>query len=336
MSSSSRDSDVHLVKDFVSCVRWREDNEEQLVMKVQNSFLHFEEKTDSASASRSFSSPPCGRAELPTRHYTAETSDENVTELAKRGGFSSSSSAYRPELRPQPPESIHLASPPSLGYTEGASSTAGYPSSSAHAVSPLINLVPDDDLLVQGLDVECDFDDFCDDPVPCSSSKEEPAQASGKGNAGCEDVDGHRSSSSYATAASASGCSGHESTASTENYVQQFLDKPDQDGLRNYFEATPQPDLSEGVGRFEGQTLEGQKEALLELHQSGNCKPCAYNAFQSNGCRHSESCRFCHHCTPEEAAIRIERLKARQGRSSARRARRREEASAQARSDSAQ
>lgn len=43
--------------------------------------------------------------------------------------------------------------------------------------------------------------------------------------------------------------------------------------------------------------LRRRQQAKLELHQSGNCKPCCFFAFKADGCRHGDDCEYCHFCT---------------------------------------
>lgn len=42
----------------------------------------------------------------------------------------------------------------------------------------------------------------------------------------------------------------------------------------------------------DGMTNEQQRKWLL--HESGNCRPCNYQAFKTDGCRKGAACEFCH------------------------------------------
>merc|ERR1712187_1039052 len=37
------------------------------------------------------------------------------------------------------------------------------------------------------------------------------------------------------------------------------------------------------------------------LHFKGDCQPCAYFAFRTDGCRTGDDCEFCHLCTKSQA-----------------------------------
>eukprot|EP00931_Biecheleriopsis_adriatica_P070003 TRINITY_DN4380_c0_g1_i1.p1 TRINITY_DN4380_c0_g1~~TRINITY_DN4380_c0_g1_i1.p1 ORF type:complete len:223 (-),score=38.98 TRINITY_DN4380_c0_g1_i1:292-903(-) len=47
-------------------------------------------------------------------------------------------------------------------------------------------------------------------------------------------------------------------------------------------------------------------EEKLRAHLDGNCRPCRYFHFKSDGCRLGDACEFCHLCT-EEAAKQYQR-----------------------------
>lgn len=42
------------------------------------------------------------------------------------------------------------------------------------------------------------------------------------------------------------------------------------------------------------------KPDLLYLHQLGQCTPCNYFRYKSDGCRQGSECSFCHHCPKGE------------------------------------
>jgi hypothetical protein len=48
----------------------------------------------------------------------------------------------------------------------------------------------------------------------------------------------------------------------------------------------------------EGMTNEQQRKWLL--HESGNCRPCNYQAFKTDGCRKGAACEFCHFDTRKD------------------------------------
>jgi hypothetical protein len=50
--------------------------------------------------------------------------------------------------------------------------------------------------------------------------------------------------------------------------------------------------------------------AMEESHIRGDCKPCAYFLYKTDGCRHGDQCNFCHLCTEGE---RKRRRKAKRG-----------------------
>eukprot|EP00929_Paragymnodinium_shiwhaense_P047562 TRINITY_DN2411_c0_g1_i1.p1 TRINITY_DN2411_c0_g1~~TRINITY_DN2411_c0_g1_i1.p1 ORF type:complete len:136 (-),score=37.65 TRINITY_DN2411_c0_g1_i1:765-1172(-) len=41
---------------------------------------------------------------------------------------------------------------------------------------------------------------------------------------------------------------------------------------------------------------EQKKLEQIELHQRGECRPCAYFAFKKDGCRMGDECEYCHLC----------------------------------------
>eukprot|EP00929_Paragymnodinium_shiwhaense_P109894 TRINITY_DN76497_c0_g1_i1.p1 TRINITY_DN76497_c0_g1~~TRINITY_DN76497_c0_g1_i1.p1 ORF type:complete len:181 (+),score=19.04 TRINITY_DN76497_c0_g1_i1:84-626(+) len=46
--------------------------------------------------------------------------------------------------------------------------------------------------------------------------------------------------------------------------------------------------------------LEEHLQRKLTLHLQKECRPCAYFAFKSDGCRQGDSCEYCHLCTRSE------------------------------------
>eukprot|EP00929_Paragymnodinium_shiwhaense_P083025 TRINITY_DN4406_c1_g1_i1.p1 TRINITY_DN4406_c1_g1~~TRINITY_DN4406_c1_g1_i1.p1 ORF type:complete len:133 (-),score=27.28 TRINITY_DN4406_c1_g1_i1:109-507(-) len=40
-----------------------------------------------------------------------------------------------------------------------------------------------------------------------------------------------------------------------------------------------------------------QQQRKMALHLSGECRPCAYFAFKTDGCRLGDDCQYCHLCT---------------------------------------
>lgn len=47
-----------------------------------------------------------------------------------------------------------------------------------------------------------------------------------------------------------------------------------------------------------------QPTTMEELHQRGECSPCAYFAIKADGCRQGSACKFCHLCPAEELKTR--------------------------------
>lgn len=50
--------------------------------------------------------------------------------------------------------------------------------------------------------------------------------------------------------------------------------------------------------------------ALKKLdHQRGVCVPCSFYVFRSDGCRHGDTCKYCHLCSPQDAKRRRRQLR---------------------------
>lgn len=47
-----------------------------------------------------------------------------------------------------------------------------------------------------------------------------------------------------------------------------------------------------------------RQPTVLELHERGECNPCAYFYLKADGCRRSSECKFCHLCPAGELKIR--------------------------------
>jgi len=58
-------------------------------------------------------------------------------------------------------------------------------------------------------------------------------------------------------------------------------------------------------------SLSSSAETVALEHERGECRPCAYFAVKSDGCRLESGCQFCHLCTSDDLKRRKkERVKA--------------------------
>eukprot|EP00929_Paragymnodinium_shiwhaense_P018291 TRINITY_DN12859_c0_g1_i1.p3 TRINITY_DN12859_c0_g1~~TRINITY_DN12859_c0_g1_i1.p3 ORF type:complete len:127 (-),score=19.02 TRINITY_DN12859_c0_g1_i1:443-823(-) len=46
--------------------------------------------------------------------------------------------------------------------------------------------------------------------------------------------------------------------------------------------------------------LAKRQRRKLALHLAGDCRPCAYFAFKTDGCRLGDDCSYCHLCTRKD------------------------------------
>eukprot|EP00929_Paragymnodinium_shiwhaense_P031074 TRINITY_DN1749_c0_g1_i2.p2 TRINITY_DN1749_c0_g1~~TRINITY_DN1749_c0_g1_i2.p2 ORF type:complete len:134 (-),score=36.72 TRINITY_DN1749_c0_g1_i2:422-823(-) len=58
--------------------------------------------------------------------------------------------------------------------------------------------------------------------------------------------------------------------------------------------------LQESLFRTKSLLKREEAERKIEMHLSGECRPCAYFAFKRDGCRMGEDCEFCHLCDRAE------------------------------------
>jgi len=67
----------------------------------------------------------------------------------------------------------------------------------------------------------------------------------------------------------------------------------------NEFAANCQ-EFSSAPGIVMEQSFRTKQPTMEERHKMGNCKPCAYFLYKTDGCRNADDCEFCHLCEPGE------------------------------------
>jgi hypothetical protein len=65
--------------------------------------------------------------------------------------------------------------------------------------------------------------------------------------------------------------------------------------------ATAPCTLLTNVFEIKNSSTQAEKE---ELHQRGECTPCAYFAIKADGCRWGSECSFCHLCSADDLRLR--------------------------------